>query len=216
MNNTPTLFIIAGPNGVGKTTSFFSVFPVNLPVINADEIAKQLREKLGEINVQEIANGEATKQINGYLAKKMSFGFETNLADNDTWEFIKRVQMLGYKIIINFFCVDNIAVCINRVLSRVKEGGHYVRPDIIQYRYENALGFLKRNKDIPDILELTDNTFEPINCLTLNKGEIIFQSKPLPIWIQNIIEAKEVVTKKYETIEEIRKRYQSLKSDDKL
>jgi predicted ABC-type ATPase len=43
--NSPTLYIVAGPNGIGKTTSFFDVIPRNIPVINSDEIAAEIRRK---------------------------------------------------------------------------------------------------------------------------------------------------------------------------
>ncbi len=56
----PILYILAGPNGIGKTTSFYDFVPQNIKFINADDLAKQFRETLGDINVQEIANGEAT------------------------------------------------------------------------------------------------------------------------------------------------------------
>jgi predicted ABC-type ATPase len=58
MENKPTLYVLAGPNGIGKTTSFYDFVPQNMTFINADDIAKQLREKSGEVNIQEIANGK--------------------------------------------------------------------------------------------------------------------------------------------------------------
>ncbi len=40
----PTIYVIAGPNGIGKTTSSFDLLPKNIPLINSDEIAKEARE----------------------------------------------------------------------------------------------------------------------------------------------------------------------------
>ena len=37
------LYIIAGPNGIGKTTSAFDIIPQNIPIISYDEIAKQVK-----------------------------------------------------------------------------------------------------------------------------------------------------------------------------
>lgn len=45
MNNKPNLYIIAGANGAGKTTSSFTIFPEILKCkeyINADSIAKAI------------------------------------------------------------------------------------------------------------------------------------------------------------------------------
>ncbi|HXL55895.1 MAG TPA: hypothetical protein VN958_06550 [Chitinophagaceae bacterium] len=37
------LYVIAGPNGIGKTTSSYDLVPINTPIINSDEIAKEAR-----------------------------------------------------------------------------------------------------------------------------------------------------------------------------
>lgn len=207
MDNSPVLYILAGPNGIGKTSSFYDFVPQNFTFINADDIAKQLREKSGDMNIQEIANGEATSQMNQLIAKKASFGFETNLADNETWKFIETIQLIGYQIIIDFFCVDSIQICINRVNNRVKEGGHFVRPDIVKMRYESGLKLLKYYKHIPDTLILTDNSSTPIKFVEMRKGEIIFRKENPPIWVQNMIEKVVEKDNLDKTIEEIKQRY---------
>ena len=132
MENRPMLYILAGPNGIGKTSSFYDFIPQNMIFINADDIAKQLREKSGDLNIQEIANGEATKLMNNLIAKRANFGFETNLADTETWKFIENIQLIGYEIVVDFYSIDDVEICINRVFNRVKEGGHFVRPDIVR------------------------------------------------------------------------------------
>ena len=56
----PVLYVIAGPNGIGKTTASFDIVPVNIPIINSDEIAKQLRTtEIVNLNTQEYSNREA-------------------------------------------------------------------------------------------------------------------------------------------------------------
>ena len=54
MENKPVLYVVAGPNGIGKSTSVYSVLPINIPIINADDIARQLREELKDFNIQEL------------------------------------------------------------------------------------------------------------------------------------------------------------------
>ncbi len=217
-DKNPILYILAGPNGIGKTTSFYDFVPQNIKFINADDIAKQFRESLGDVNVQEIANGEATMQMNQLIAKQESFGFETNLADNETWKFIEGIQLIDYKIVINFFCIDNVQICINRVLNRVKEGGHFVRPDIVQMRYENGLKLLKHYFELPDYLILTNNSDAPIEFLGVEKGRIVFQELNLvfPQWIENILPNKIDNVETFNTIDTIRKRYLNQKKQTHL
>ena len=42
--STPILYVIAGPNGIGKTTSDFDLVANNIPVINSDEIAAEIKD----------------------------------------------------------------------------------------------------------------------------------------------------------------------------
>ena len=209
MENKPSLFILAGPNGIGKTTSFYDYIPQNMTFINADDIAKQLREKSGDVNIQEIANGEATKLMNDLIAKKVNFGFETNLADNETWKFVENMQLIGYQIIIDFYCIDDIGTCINRVFNRVKEGGHFVRPDIVRMRYENGLKLLKHYFYLPDKLILTNNSDLPIEFLIAEKGEIIYSKNNLPEWIISVLPEVKHDILPNESIDEIKDRYRN-------
>ncbi len=59
MTEKPEIYILAGANGIGKTTLNLLVIPKEVTFINADDIAKQLRERLGDLNVQELANSQA-------------------------------------------------------------------------------------------------------------------------------------------------------------
>jgi predicted ABC-type ATPase len=39
----PALYVIAGPNGIGKTTFSYDLVPANTPIINSKEIAKKIK-----------------------------------------------------------------------------------------------------------------------------------------------------------------------------
>ncbi len=55
MDSQPVIYVIAGPNGIGKTTSDFDLVPGNIPVINSDEIAYQVKNSgLMNVNKQSI------------------------------------------------------------------------------------------------------------------------------------------------------------------
>src|SRR5262245_20504332 len=123
----PTLYVIAGPNGIGKTTSSYDVVPKNTPVINSDEIAKEARNVgLLSVNVQEYSNREAIRLVEEQREKRNSFAIETNLADIDTWKFLLEVQKTGYKIHLIYISTDDIAMLNNRIKERYKQGEHFV------------------------------------------------------------------------------------------
>ena len=134
------IYVLAGANGVGKTTTNSFFIPQKVTYINADDIARQFRDQLGNnTGVQELANAAAVERMNQFIARRQDFAIETNLADNETWQFLIGIQGLGYAIHLNFFGVSDVDICIDRVHNRVLQGGHFVRPDIVKGRYEVGL-----------------------------------------------------------------------------
>ena len=69
METKPTIYVLAGANGIGKTSVNPFFIPKGVTYINADDIARQLRERLGNVNVQELANAEALDLMNTFIAK---------------------------------------------------------------------------------------------------------------------------------------------------
>ena len=215
METKPTIYVLAGANGVGKTTVNAFFIPKDVPYVNADDFAFQLRQRLGnDVNVQELANAEALEQMNIFIAKRQTFAIETNLADTDTWQFLIGIQRLGYALHLNFFGVSDVDICINRVKNRVLQGGHYVRPDIVVARYKIGLSLLKHYKNIPNRLVLTDNTTKSINCLEMSLGEIVFQREVLPEWVKNILADIENIEKPYNSLDDVREKYRKLRDDE--
>jgi predicted ABC-type ATPase len=151
----PILYVVAGANGVGKTTIFDQLIPRDTNYVNADSISKQIREKNKHLsNVQEIANQEALDVFNKYVSSKQSFALETNLKDIETYKSFIEVQEKGYTLNVYFLGVDSADVCIDRIERRVQEGGHFVRPDIVKERYFAGLKLLEHYVATPDQLYL--------------------------------------------------------------
>lgn len=217
---SPVLYVIAGPNGIGKTTSSFDLVPMGIPIINSDEIAAAVRDA-GSIktNAQEYSNREASRLMNEYLGKRESFAIETNLADMDTWKFLIETQKYGYKINMIYLSTDNLALLNARIDQRVLAGEHYVRPDIVEERYVNSLSLLNHYFHIPDHLQLFDNSKSLQLIAEIKKGEVQQLHSSLPDWIANKLSGhfnrneikKEKKVLDMESIEEVRKSYQDFK-----
>jgi predicted ABC-type ATPase len=189
MDSKPTIYVLAGPNGIGKTTMNPYFIPLGITYINADDFAKQFRERLGnDVHTQELANAAALDQMNVFLMERKSFAIETNLADDDTWRFLMGVQKTGYNVYLNFLNTSDINICIGRVRTRFLHGGHFVRQDIVKMRYDLGLKLLRFYKNIPDRLFLTDNTLGMGElCMEMQRGTIVFQIETLPSWIQFVL-----------------------------
>ena len=201
---------MAGPNGVGKTTIFKNLVPQGLDYINADLIAKTIKEKAKGLNTQDIANREAAKIFHDKASNQESFAIETNLFDVETYKSFEALQAKGYQIFIYFLAVDDVEICVNRVKLRVSQGGHNVNPDVIRQRYTSGLALLKHYKHFPDVLLMIDNSDGMLRTeLELRKGMIHQQSNPCKDWVKTIIEQprpQESVREK-KSIEEVRKLY---------
>ena len=126
----PTLYVIAGPNGIGKTTSSYDLIPLNTPIINSDEIAKEIKNTgtVPPANTQEYSNREAIRLIEEQRNLSNSFAIETNLADVETWKFLLEMQKTGYELHILYMSADNIEVLNQRIRDRVLLGEHFVTP----------------------------------------------------------------------------------------
>lgn len=213
--DVPILYVIAGPNGIGKTTSDFDLVPGNIPVINSDEIAAEIkRSGQSNINTQEIANGKATELMEGYLNQRSSLGFETNLCDVETWKFLLGIQTLGYQLHVIYISTSDLDVLNSRIETRVKLGGHFVLPEIVRERYLAGLNLLNYYFDKPDRLQLFDNSVTMELIAEISKGEVLHTALKLPDWIFQYLGkrfTKEVITeikpRDLNSIEEVRKRY---------
>jgi len=137
----PNLYIIAGCNGAGKTTASFTVLPKILDCqeyVNADEIAKGLspfNPDRAAIEAGRIMLGK----INYFLTKQIDFSFETTLATRSYTNIIKQAQQLDYEITLIYFWLDSVNLAIERVRTRVSEGGHDIPQNVIVRRYYSGL-----------------------------------------------------------------------------
>lgn len=180
----PTIFVIAGPNGIGKTTSTYDILPSNIPVINSDEIAKEARAAgLITSNTQEYSNHEASRLVDEQLKNRNTFAVETNLADVETWKFLIKVQQLGYEVHVKYYSTSQLQVLNDRIAIRVQLGDHFVRPDIVEERYINGLELLDHYFNFVDVLELFDNTDSMILVGEFKRGKVVMLAEYLPEWV---------------------------------
>lgn len=182
----PTFYLIAGPNGTGKSTAAYQLTPQGVEYINSDDIARQVRERFEhqEVVLQR-TNEEAQRRIFNKVRERKSFSVETNLADESTWRFFRGIQQSGYSFELLFLCTSSIATLVKRVRQRHLDGGHFVREDVIRERYGNGLYFLNRFFDEPDSISLFD-TSEGVRMVYKRIGqEVVFEEKPFPDWMAN-------------------------------
>lgn len=179
----PTLYIIAGCNGAGKTTASYSVLPDLLQCrefVNADEIAKGL----SPFNPESVAI-EAGKlmlqRINVLLSQHKTFAIETTLATRSYASTIIRAQSEGYCVVLLFFWLASPEMAIERVAKRVKEGGHNIPTETIVRRYwlglQNFFNIFAPLVDSWMFFDNVDDTILIANNRTVSNGVLFNKIK---------------------------------------
>lgn len=134
INQTKELIIIAGANGVGKTT-FARAFlrEYDYEFLNADEIAKSLSAE----NPQEkkISAGKLFFQkLKKSVEDNKSLLIESTLSGCYLQKFLKNLQGDNYQIRIIFLFASSPELLIERIDERVKKGGHFVPDEDVRRR----------------------------------------------------------------------------------
>jgi len=156
------LYIIAGCNGAGKTTASFTILPEILnckEFVNADEIAKGLSPFQPE-KVSFEAGRIMLRRINELLDTNQTFAFETTLATKSYKSKIAQAKKEKYTVTLLFFWLKTVDLAIERVKTRVTEGGHNIETDVIKRRYVNGIkNLFEIYLEIVDEVLIFDNSF---------------------------------------------------------
>lgn len=178
------LMVMAGPNGSGKST-ITSEIPVIGYYINADDIKKE--KVCSDLEAAQLATATREYMVDNGL----DFTFESVLSTPRNYELMERAKKNNYNIICIYVLTTNPEINIKRVASRVKKGGHSVKPEKIRERYYRAMKLFPRLLDLCDELYVYDNSYErdvgePEMILSLQYGKIKF--KPNAMWSMDNIE----------------------------
>jgi predicted ABC-type ATPase len=137
----PNLYIIAGCNGAGKTTASYTVLPEILhckEFINADEIARGLSPFQPE-KVAIAAGRIMLQRIDELLNSKVDFAIETTLTTKSYTDTIEFAKQKGYNVTLLYIWLNDVRLAIERVNSRVMDGGHDIPEEVIKRRYKRGV-----------------------------------------------------------------------------
>lgn len=137
----PTCFIIAGPNGSGKTTFALRYLPQIAGCrnfVNADLIAYGL-SPFDSLSAQYEAGRLFLNEVHANIKKKVDFAFETTLAGRSQISLLKKLREDGWRIVLFFLWIPSAAFSKSRVRERVKHGGHDIPDDTIERRYPRIM-----------------------------------------------------------------------------
>jgi predicted ABC-type ATPase len=155
------VYVIAGPNGSGKTTfakKFLPYYAKCQNFVNADFIAQGISPfnpglaavKAGRIVLQ---------QIHELTYKNLDFAFETTLAGKSYLSFLHKLKRRNYFIHLFFLWIPDTNLALARIKERVADGGHNVPlADVRRWFYRSIFNFFELYRPMLDTWMLFDNS----------------------------------------------------------
>jgi predicted ABC-type ATPase len=138
---TPTIYLIAGCNGAGKTT-FAREFLLKevgcANFLNADYLALGLSPLSPEIAALK-AGRLLLVEFKSLVVRKETFAVESTLSGLTYLRLLREAQRRGFRVYIHFLWLPKPANAIARVRERVKKGGHNVLVPDIRRRFARGL-----------------------------------------------------------------------------
>lgn len=191
----PTLCIVAGPNGSGKTTTTIQLleneWAADSVYINPDNIAQEM---FGNWNSPEAvlkAAQHSTELRYKCLEEKKNFVFETVFSSDEKLEFIRKAKDAGFFIRFFFVCTEKPSINVLRVTNRFLTGGHEVPISKIVTRYYKSLANAAVAISIVDRAYIYDNSVDnrlPKLICRMVDGTLYKQyAEILPNWVQELL-----------------------------
>jgi len=174
---SPTLTIVAGCNGSGKS-SFSRMNVKGVQPFDYDKRYLEIYSSLYDSEFRDqFAKQKATQEfessIEGAFSHGKDFCYETNF-DTHPIEYAVEAKRLGYELRLIFYCLDSIEIAQKRVAIRTDNNGHFVRNDVIEYKWHEGYKNLNLHFQIFDFIQLLDNSKHnsiPTNVFSLTKND---------------------------------------------
>ena len=158
----PSLIVVAGANGAGKTSLTEEVLRhqwlEGCVYVNPDQIAQ---ERFGSWNSPEAvvkAARHAESVREECLRENKSLAFETVFSTEDKLSFVHRALARGYFVRIFFVGTDHPRINAARIAGRVMAGGHDVAISKIVSRYKKSVPYLQRSIPVVQRVYVYDNS----------------------------------------------------------
>ncbi|MBK0379274.1 hypothetical protein [Mucilaginibacter segetis] len=193
------IYIIAGPPGIGKSTSGHEFIPENIDIWDADMIAQRYRH-MGYTDYKDIGNMRFQQSVQRSLISGEDFAIELNLGFQSHYDYLRKVKSFNAdnSIHIVLFYTEQIALCLERARRRHTAGLHLVQPETIHEMYAATFTLLRAHLKLVDRLTLVDvmTTGTPYICGGWSWPSTSLQLKEdAPRWASQLNEDLKAVSK---------------------
>ncbi len=178
----PTIYVIAGCNGAGKTTFAREFLPREvkcLRFLNADEIARGL-SPLAPSAASVAAARLLLAEFRTSVRRAESFAVESTLSGRTYVRLLRQARATGFRIELHYLWLANSAQAVARVRERVRKGGHAVPAADIRRRFQRSLSHLLADYlPLADAWVVWDNSQPAARVLASSSSHAIPTVKPL-------------------------------------
>lgn len=187
IRDTPTLWIVAGANGSGKSTAYerlaIEEASGSVWIINPDLLTARIREQ--ETLDQAAANLASVQRIEKWLfasiATHQTVGVETVLSTGKYRKLVRAAKRRGFRIKLIYLVLESAALNVERVRSRVATGGHDVPEAKIVARRASSLSQLPWFMSQADYALILDNSGStPIDVAVWRPGAVEIRDSAIP------------------------------------
>ena len=149
----PTLYVVAGPNGCGKSTLTRTAWLSDLDIIDPDAIARATA-----FATPATAAREALLRRQTALNAGRTHLLETTLAGSGIFHHMEAARAAGFRVELYYVCVETPDLALDRIRTRVAAGGHHVPEADVRRRFRRSQANLPAAIARPDEARLYDNT----------------------------------------------------------
>ncbi len=183
----PTLYVLAGADGAGKSVLFRDVLALRLsvPFLNPEAVSRSDVDELGLERPQKPAMvADARRQE--YLRRGQSFATESSFSHRSKVELVRQAKADGWRVVLYHVSVQTPELAARRVASALGEGGLRVAPAVIAERYARSGELIHEAALLADYAFVYDNSRigkPPALALAMRDGRVFQRAEQLPEWV---------------------------------
>jgi len=184
-----TIFIIAGPPGIGKSTSGNHFIPKDVKIIDPDLISERYKLE-GFSDYKDIGNVRFQDITQKALFSGEDFAIELNLGFQSHYDYLKSLHNVNRdnRIALVLFYTDHLHLCLTRAALRHRHGLHLVPPETIREMYDQTFPLLERHFSLIDQITFVhvSDAENPVVCAQFdNKAKELTTTNTYPAWFEH-------------------------------
>ena len=184
------MLVIAGPPGGGKS----STYPVARQGIDYFDADRRCAELNGGSwrsipqSIRNIVNREFEAFIEGHIAERESFTFETTLRSSITFTQAGRARQAGFRLEMKYIALRSVDMHLERVAARADKGGHSASEGKIREIHASSMVNLRQALAEFDEVRVYDNSGHgPELALVCQSGRVTWISADAPPWVRDAV-----------------------------